>query len=47
MTTYCCTHHLFGGPLVCVRTDAHATGHVYASQAGSYVDDRHRDGGHG
>jgi hypothetical protein len=41
MNTPTCIHHLFGGPLVCIRTDAHATGHVYASQAGSYVPDRH------
>lgn len=38
-----CTHHLFGGPLVCVRTDFHDTGHVYHSTT---VDDgTHDDNG--
>lgn len=40
-----CANHLGGGPLVCVRTDDHATGHVYESTSAG--DDRHADGGHG
>jgi hypothetical protein len=40
-----CTHHLFGGPLICTRTDVHVTGHIYVST--SSPDDKHEDGGHG
>lgn len=42
-----CTVTLENGPLTCVRTDAHATGHVYQSQCGSWVRDRHEDAGQG
>ena len=45
--TEMCTVTLENGPLTCVRTDAHVTGHVYQSQSGSWVRDRHEDAGHG
>lgn len=34
-----CDQRLAGGPLLCTRTDAHATGHTYESTSG--VPDRH------
>ena len=42
-----CATTLENGPLTCVRTDSHVSGHVYQSQNGSWVRDRHEDGGHG
>jgi hypothetical protein len=42
-----CNATLENGPLTCIRTDTHASGHVYASSSGSWVRDRHEDGGHG
>lgn len=33
--------------LSCIREDGHTGGCVYVSGSGSYVKDRHRDGGHG
>ena len=42
-----CDRTLEDGPLGCVRTDKHVSGHVYLSQSGSWVPDRHEDGGHG
>ena len=42
-----CTTTLENGPLTCVRTDSHDSGHVYQSHNGSWVQDRHEDGGHG
>jgi hypothetical protein len=42
-----CDTTLENGPLGCVRTDSHVSGHVYHSQSGSWVQDRHEDGGHG
>ena len=38
-----CDATLVNGPLVCVRTDAHVSGHVYESSDGSWVPDRHDD----
>jgi hypothetical protein len=46
-----CEHRLYGDPtaLQCTRLDPHDPGlrggHVYVS--GSYVNDRHPEGGHG
>lgn len=46
-----CDHHIADDPtgLQCTRTDAHDPaargGHIYIT--GSYVNDRHTDGGHG
>jgi hypothetical protein len=42
-----CDRHLNDGPLVCVRDDPHATGHVYRSSTASDLDDKHTEGGHG
>jgi hypothetical protein len=42
-----CDTTLENGPLGCVRTDSHVSGHVYLSSSGSWVQDRHEDGGHG
>ena len=33
-----CDHHLHDGPLTCVRTDPHQTGHVYNATAGPDLD---------
>lgn len=41
-----CTVQLHGGPLVCVARGPHR-GHVFEAGSGTWVDDRHRDGGHG
>ena len=38
-----CTHRLADGPLTCVRTDDHQTGHVYHST--TVADGRHDDEG--
>lgn len=38
-----CDQMLETGPLVCVRTDSHHTGHVYYSECGSWVQDRHEE----
>lgn len=38
-----CEEHLFGGPLTCVLPQGHDGGHVYHSDHGSWVGDRHRD----
>lgn len=42
-----CTKTLAGGPLGCVRPQGHGGGHVYHSQSGSWVDDKHGAGSHG
>lgn len=46
-----CQHRIAGGELVCTRTDPHDPdapgGHIYQSNSGSDVDDRHPEGGHG
>jgi hypothetical protein len=42
-----CTASLAGGPLTCVRQADHAGGHEYHALHGSWVDDRHSEGGHG
>lgn len=36
-----------GLSLSCVRPDPHTSGHCYESGTGSWVDDRHAEGGHG
>ncbi len=41
-----CTTRLHDGPLVCIVSGPHA-GHVFQAGSGSWVDDRHDDGGHG
>lgn len=33
-----CTKRLNDGPLVCLRTDPHHSGHVYAATAGADLD---------
>ena len=40
-----CQTHLSNGPLTCVRTDLHQTGHVYEST--SVMDGTHDDEGNG
>jgi hypothetical protein len=42
-----CDATLENGPLTCVRTESHDSGHVYMSSSGSWVQDKHEDGGHG
>jgi hypothetical protein len=42
-----CDAILGGGPLQCVRPEGHSGDHEYHSHAGSWVDDKHGDGGHG
>jgi hypothetical protein len=38
-----CDSHLNDGPLACVRPSGHHGGHVYHSDHGSWVADRHVD----
>jgi hypothetical protein len=42
-----CEMTLADGPLHCVRPDGHAGGHVFHSLYGTWVDDKHVEGGHG
>lgn len=42
-----CTATLAGGPLTCVQPEGHPGGHEYHSQFGSWLNDRHDEGGHG
>ncbi|MGA8211569.1 MAG: hypothetical protein WB441_05950 [Nocardioidaceae bacterium] len=42
-----CDATLANGPLTCERTDHHVSGHVFTCQHGSWVEDRHDEGGHG
>lgn len=42
-----CEARLAGGPLNCVRPEGHTGGHEYHSRDGSWVNDNHREGGHG
>ncbi len=42
-----CTATLANGPLTCVRPAGHHGGHEYHSHHGSWVDDGHKEGGHG
>jgi RNA polymerase sigma factor (sigma-70 family) len=42
-----CDAFLAGGPLECVRPQGHPGGHAFHSGRGSWVDDRHGEGGHG
>lgn len=42
-----CDTHLGRGPLTCVRPRGHTGGHEFHSLHGSWVDDRHAEGGHG
>lgn len=41
-----CSAQLAGGPLVCIRTDAHLTGHVYESTS-AVTSQEKADGGGG
>jgi hypothetical protein len=42
-----CGAILGDGPLQCVRPEGHSGGHEYHSHDGSWVDDKHEEGGHG
>jgi hypothetical protein len=42
-----CDITLADGPLHCVRPDGHSGAHVFQSSYGSWVDDKHAEGGHG
>lgn len=42
-----CAATLAGGPLSCVRPEGHPGGHEFHSLHGSWVDDKHCEGGHG